>query len=52
MMYGVEVWSLNGGWKEIVKIQSRFCNKMLGLPRFAENSVAELELGNNSRRGT
>jgi hypothetical protein len=39
-MCGMEVRGLAGGWKEIVIVQSRFCKKMLGLPRFAENSVA------------
>jgi hypothetical protein len=27
------------------------CNKILGIPRFAPNGVAELKLGRDSRRG-
>lgn len=34
-MCGMEVRGLAVGWKENVTIQSRFCKKMLGLPRFA-----------------
>jgi hypothetical protein len=48
-MYGINIWGLDGGWKETNKIRSRFCT--IGVPRFAANNVAELELGMNSRRG-
>jgi hypothetical protein len=50
-MYGIEMWALHGGWKEIDKIHSRFCKIILGVPRSAANNVAELELGRDSRRG-
>jgi hypothetical protein len=51
MMYGVEMWGLEGGWQEIDKILSRFCKIILGVPTSAENSVAGLKLGRDSRRG-
>jgi hypothetical protein len=51
MMYGVQMWGLEGGWKQIDKIHSRFCKVTLGMPRSAANNVAELELGRVSRRG-
>jgi hypothetical protein len=50
-MYGIEMWGLDGGWKEIDKIYSRFCKIILGIPRSAANNMAELELGRDSRRG-
>jgi hypothetical protein len=52
MMCGMEVRGLAGGWKEIVAIGSMFCKKIIGLPRFAGNSVAEQELRNSNKRGT
>jgi hypothetical protein len=51
-MYGIEMWGLDGGWKEIDKIHSRFCKMILGVLRFATNNIAELELGRDGRRGT
>jgi 1,2-phenylacetyl-CoA epoxidase catalytic subunit len=42
---------LEGGWKQIDNIHSRFCKVILGMPRSAANNVAELELGRGSRRG-
>jgi hypothetical protein len=51
MMYGAEVWGLDEGWKEIDIINGRLCKKILGIPRFAANGVAEIELGRDSRRG-
>jgi hypothetical protein len=51
MMYGIEMWGLEGGWKQIDKIHSRFCKVTLGMPRSAANNAAELELGRVSRRG-
>jgi hypothetical protein len=49
-MYGIEMLSLEGGWKEIDKIHSKFCKIILGMLRSAANNVAELELGRDSRR--
>jgi hypothetical protein len=51
MMYGVEIWGIEEGWKQIDKIHGRMCKKILGIPRFAANGVTELELGRDSRRG-
>jgi hypothetical protein len=50
MMYGVEIRGIEEGWKEIDKIHGRVGRKILGIPRFAANWVAELELGRDSRR--
>jgi hypothetical protein len=50
MMYGAEIWGLDEGWKEIDIIHSRLCKKILGIPRFAANGVAEIELGMDNRR--
>jgi hypothetical protein len=50
MMYGVEIWGIEERWKEVGKIHGRMCKKVLGIPRFAANGVAELELGRDSRR--
>jgi hypothetical protein len=46
-----EMWGLEGGWKQIDKIHSRFCKVTLGMPRSAANNAVELELGSVSRRG-
>jgi hypothetical protein len=51
MIYGIEMWGLEGGWKQIDNIHSRFCKVTLGMPRSAANNAAELELGKVSRRG-
>jgi hypothetical protein len=37
------MWVLDGGWKEIDKIHSRFYKIILGVTGFAANNVAELE---------
>jgi hypothetical protein len=50
-MYGIEMRVLYGGWKETDKMHGRFCKIILGVPRFAANNMAELELGRDSRRG-
>jgi hypothetical protein len=36
---------LDEGWKEIDLIHGRLCKKFIGIPRFAANGVAEVELG-------
>jgi hypothetical protein len=51
MMYGVETWGVETGWKETDKIRRRVCKEILGIPRFAANVVVELELGIDSTRG-
>jgi hypothetical protein len=50
-MYGIKMRGLDEGLKEIDKIHSRFCRIILGVPRFAANNVAELELCRDSTRG-
>jgi hypothetical protein len=32
MVYGIELWGVYDAWKEIDKIHSRFCKKILGVP--------------------
>jgi hypothetical protein len=51
MMHRAEIWGLDEGWKEIDIINSTLCKKILWIPRFAANGVAEIELGRDSRRG-
>jgi hypothetical protein len=51
MMYGIELRGVYVAWKEIDKIHSRFCKKILGVPRCVANGAAEIELGRDSRRG-
>jgi hypothetical protein len=50
IMYGIEVWGLNGAWKEVDKVHSIFCKKTIGVPNCAANGFAEMELGRESRR--
>jgi hypothetical protein len=50
MMYGVETWEAEEGWKETDKVQGRMCKKILGIPICAANVAAELELGRDNRR--
>jgi hypothetical protein len=50
-MYGVEIWGLEEGWKRTDVIQGRVFKKVLRIPRFIANGVAELELRTNSRTG-
>jgi hypothetical protein len=51
LMCGAEIWGLDEGWKETAIIHGRLCKKILRIPRFAANGVAEVELGGDSRRG-
>jgi hypothetical protein len=44
------MWGLDGGQKEIDKIHSRVCKITVGVPIFAANNVAELELGRDTTR--
>jgi hypothetical protein len=52
IMYGIEVWGLNGAWKEAEKIHSIFCKKIIGIPNCAANGFAEMELGRESREAS
>jgi hypothetical protein len=51
LTYGAKIWGLDKGWKETDIIYGRLCKKILGIPRFAVNGVAEVELRRDSRRG-
>jgi hypothetical protein len=50
IMYGIEVWGLNEAWKELDKVHSRFCKKLIGVPNCAANGFVEMELSRESRR--
>jgi hypothetical protein len=47
----VDIRGLKKVWKKTDVVQERFCNKVLRIPRFSANSIAELEFGRYSRRG-
>ena len=49
IMYGIEIWRLNGACKEAGKVHSVFCKKIIGIPNCAANGFAELELVRESR---
>jgi hypothetical protein len=51
MIYGAEIRGLDEEWKETDIIHGRLCKKILGIPRFAANGVAEIQLARDSRRG-
>jgi hypothetical protein len=51
IMYCIEIWGLNGAWKEVHKVHSRFCKKIIGIPNCAANGFVEMELDRESRRG-
>jgi hypothetical protein len=42
---------LSDAWKELDKVHGRFCKKLTGIPNYAANGYAEMELGRESRRG-
>ena len=50
-MFSIEIWELNGAWKEVDKVHSTFCKKIIGTPHCAANGFPEKELGRESRRG-
>jgi hypothetical protein len=50
IMYGIEVWGLNGAWKEVDRVHSIFCKKIIGIPNCAANGFVEMELGRESSR--
>jgi hypothetical protein len=39
MMTGVEIWGLEDGWKEIVKVHELFCKSEMGMPNMAANGA-------------
>jgi hypothetical protein len=49
-MYGVNLSGLEDRQKETGKIQRRFCEKVLRIPRFVANGVAELQMASDSWR--
>jgi hypothetical protein len=50
IMYAIEIWGLNGAWKEVDKVHSIFCTKIIGIPNCAANGFAEKGLGRESRK--
>lgn len=45
----VEMWDLEGGWKDIDSIHGRFCKTILRTLRSAAYQMGELKLGRDSR---
>jgi hypothetical protein len=50
MMTGVEIWGLEGGWKEIEKVHKMFCKRIFGVPSTASNGTCVRELGRTNRK--
>ena len=48
---GIEIGRLNGTWKEVDKIHSKFYKRLIGIQNYAANGFAEVELDRESRRG-
>lgn len=49
IMYGIEVWRLDKAWKELDKICSRFCKKVINMLNCAAGGFVEMELCTESR---
>jgi hypothetical protein len=47
-MYGMGVWGFCETWKELDKVISRFCKKLMGIPSFAANAFTEIETARES----
>jgi hypothetical protein len=47
----VELRALDEAWKETAKVLNRFCEKLPGLPTWAANGIAKIEVGRERRRG-
>jgi hypothetical protein len=45
----VEIWGLNGAWKDVDKVHGRLCKKLMALTICATNGFAEMELGRGSK---
>jgi hypothetical protein len=43
-MYGIQVWGLNKAWKELGKIYSGSCNKLMGVANCAVSGFARWRL--------
>jgi hypothetical protein len=39
MMTGVEIWGLEGGWKETEKVHKMFCKRIFGIPNTTANGA-------------
>jgi hypothetical protein len=50
MMIWVEIWGLEGGWKEIEKVHEVFCKRIFGVPSTAANGAYVRELGRTNRK--
>jgi hypothetical protein len=51
IMFSIEIWGLNGAWKEVDKVHIRFCKKIIGVSNCAADGFAEMELAMGCRRG-
>jgi hypothetical protein len=49
-MTGLEIWGLEGGWKEIGKVCELFCKRVIWAPSTAANGVCVRELGRAYRK--
>jgi hypothetical protein len=49
MMTGVEIWGLEGGWKEIKKVHEMVCKRIFGVPSSTTNGACVRELGRTNR---
>jgi hypothetical protein len=45
IMYGTDVRRLSEAWKELDKIHSIFCSKLMSILNYAANGLAEMEFG-------
>jgi hypothetical protein len=50
MMTGVEIWGLEGGWKEIEKVHEMFCKRISVVPSTAANGACVTELERTNRK--
>jgi hypothetical protein len=50
-MMTVEIWRLEGGWKEIEKVHEMFCKRIFGVPSTTANGAFVGELGRTNRGG-
>jgi hypothetical protein len=41
--YGIEVWRLSKAWK-LYEVLGIFCKKLMGIPNYAVNGYAEVEI--------
>lgn len=50
-MYGLQVWGLNKEWKELSKVHSGSCNKLMGVSNCAVSGFARWRLAEYEGQG-